>query len=69
MLARSSGVRLVGALACSWDYQKGLFSVFTLTIMHLVHPPKILPLSSSCLRTTVTPRRKLETMLVQNFGG
>ena len=40
MRARSSGVRLVDALACSWDYQKGLFSVFTLTIMQLVYPPK-----------------------------
>ena len=38
MRARSSGVRLVGALACSWDYQKGLFSIFTLITMHLVYP-------------------------------
>ena len=30
---------------------------------------KNLPSSSSCLGTTVTPRRKSETMLMQNFGG
>ena len=38
-----------------------------------VPPPpkkkKNLPSSSSCLGTTVTPRRKSETMLMQNFGG
>ena len=39
MGARSSGLRRVGALACSWDYQKGLFSIFTLITMHLVYPP------------------------------
>ena len=38
MGARSSGLGRVGALACSWDYRKGLFSIFTLITMHLVYP-------------------------------